>query len=400
MRILNALSRLLLNLPYMVRLGIVVLLFLICVILLVFGFPSPYDGSLFAVPVALAAWLFKQRGAFLCIGGTLLVIAVTYQVRANGLGPQSLLTVLIIGAVALMTEGLVIAYLRHALDLVQAAQSNAQQAQQAQQQATLAYEQQRQLNQLKDQFLLHVSHELRTPLQAVLGYLELLQAFDGQLDAAMRTSSLDKAIHACQELQLLVNGVLDVVRISSSQQAPKVEQLPVMQVVQDVLADVEPQKLQNYALRLDIPGDLLVVADPRQLRQVLHNLVTNALKYSPVSSSVIISASLSDAARGESDSSPQVCICVKDTGPGIPAEEIPFLFEKFVRLKRDLSSPVRGTGLGLYISKELVEAMGGRIWVESSGIPGEGSRFCFTLPNATGSMSGVSDPSGSLPEEV
>jgi signal transduction histidine kinase len=290
--------------------------------------------------------------------------------------------------------------LRHALDLVQAAQSSAQQAQQAQQQATLAYEQQRQLNQLKDQFLLHVSHELRTPLQAVLGYLELLQAFDGQLDAAMRTSSLDKAIHACQELQLLVNGVLDVVRISSSQQPPKVEQLPVIQVVQDMLADVEPQKLQNYALRLDIPGDLLVVADPRQLRQVLHNLLMNALKYSPVSSLVIISASPSDAVGRESDSSSLVCICVKDTGPGIPAEEIPFLFEKFVRLKRDLSSPVRGTGLGLYISKELVEAMGGRIWVESSGIPGEGSRFCFTLPGATDSISGGSDLSGSLPEKV
>src|SRR2546428_11669976 len=103
-RIPNALSQWLLNLHYAVRLGMVLLLFLICVILLVFGFPSPYDGSLFAVPVALAAWLFKQRGAFLCIGGTLLVIAVTYQVRANGLGPQSLLTVLIIGAVALMTE--------------------------------------------------------------------------------------------------------------------------------------------------------------------------------------------------------------------------------------------------------------------------------------------------------
>jgi signal transduction histidine kinase len=124
------------------------------------------------------------------------------------------------------------------------------------------------------------------------------------------------------------------------------------------------------------------------------------LKYSPVSSLVIISASPSDAVGRESDSSSLVCICVKDTGPGIPAEEIPFLFEKFVRLKRDLSSPVRGTGLGLYISKELVEAMGGRIWVESSGIPGEGSRFCFTLPGATDSISGGSDLSGSLPEKV
>jgi signal transduction histidine kinase len=75
-----------------------------------------------------------------------------------------------------------------------------------------------------------------------------------------------------------------------------------------------------------------------------------------------------------------VCISVKDSGPGIPQDEIPLLFGQFVRLKRDLRGRVRGTGLGLYISKHLVEAMGGRIWVESTGIPGEGSRFCFTLP--------------------
>jgi signal transduction histidine kinase len=71
---------------------------------------------------------------------------------------------------------------------------------------------------------------------------------------------------------------------------------------------------------------------------------------------------------------------VKDSGPGITSADIPLLFEKFVRLKRDLSSSIRGSGLGLYISKQLVEAMGGRIWVESSGIVGEGSRFYFTLP--------------------
>jgi signal transduction histidine kinase len=75
-----------------------------------------------------------------------------------------------------------------------------------------------------------------------------------------------------------------------------------------------------------------------------------------------------------------VCVSVQDTGPGIPPSEAPVLFGKFVRLKRDLVGSVRGTGLGLYISKQLVEAMGGNIWVESTGIAGQGSRFSFTIP--------------------
>jgi len=75
-------------------------------------------------------------------------------------------------------------------------------------------------------------------------------------------------------------------------------------------------------------------------------------------------------------------ISVKDAGPGIPPDELPLLFEKFVRLKRDLAGTVPGTGLGLYLSKQLAEAMGGRMWVESSGRAGAGSRFCFTLPAA------------------
>jgi signal transduction histidine kinase len=84
--------------------------------------------------------------------------------------------------------------------------------------------------------------------------------------------------------------------------------------------------------------------------------------------------------HAQETSAEYVCISVKDTGPGIPPEEIGLLFERFVRLQRDLAGAKRGTGLGLYISKQLVEAMGGRIWVESSGIEGEGSLFCFTLP--------------------
>ena len=81
-----------------------------------------------------------------------------------------------------------------------------------------------------------------------------------------------------------------------------------------------------------------------------------------------------------SDGISEVCICVQDAGPGILPEDIPLLFGKFVRLKRDLAGSIRGTGLGLYISKQLVEAMGGSIWVESTGVAGQGSRLYFTLP--------------------
>jgi len=86
----------------------------------------------------------------------------------------------------------------------------------------------------------------------------------------------------------------------------------------------------------------------------------------------------------DKESEQEVCIKVKDEGPGILPDQIPLLFGQFVRLPRDLAGSVRGSGLGLYISKSLVEAMGGRIWVESAGIPGEGSKFCFTLPGTVG----------------
>ena len=113
------------------------------------------------------------------------------------------------------------------------------------------------------------------------------------------------------------------------------------------------------------------------------NLISNVLKYSPKHTTVVVSGQLYDNATVNGNSRPQVCVSVQDAGLGIPPSEIPVLFGKFVRLKRDLVGSVRGTGLGLYISKQLVEAMEGNIWVESSGIAGQGSRFSFTLPSAT-----------------
>ena len=116
----------------------------------------------------------------------------------------------------------------------------------------------------------------------------------------------------------------------------------------------------------------MVWADPEFLRQVLRNLLSNVFKYVPTQTEIRIEAT-------QEAPSSQVCLSVQDAGPGIPAEELPLLFEKFVRLKRDLAGSTRGTGLGLYICKQLIEAMGGRIWVESPGRLGEGSRFCLTL---------------------
>jgi signal transduction histidine kinase len=114
-------------------------------------------------------------------------------------------------------------------------------------------------------------------------------------------------------------------------------------------------------------------------RQILRNLLSNAFKYTPAGTEVLVSARPNGKASHPSESALQICIQVKDAGPGIPPDELPDLFHQFVRLKRDISGQVRGSGLGLYISKQMVEAMGGRIWAESAGIPGQGSCFCFTL---------------------
>jgi signal transduction histidine kinase len=131
---------------------------------------------------------------------------------------------------------------------------------------------------------------------------------------------------------------------------------------------------------LIVSKTLIVRADPQYLRRILRNLLSNAFKYTPSQTALLVNATLADSTPAGVPATPSVCISVKDSGPGIPPDDISLLFEKFGRLNRDASSSIRGVGLGLYISKQLVQAMGGHIWVESSGIAGQGSRFCFTLP--------------------
>jgi signal transduction histidine kinase len=245
-----------------------------------------------------------------------------------------------------------------------------------------AYTQQQYLNQMKDQILLNVSHELRTPLTEVYGYLELLTSFNSQLDHTTQMTFLKHATDGCEELQLLVNDVLETVRSDNQPRIPHSQNVSVAQIVNHVLENFDPRTIQNYDLQISIPEELLVYADEQYLRQVLRNLLSNAFKYTPPQTPLVIDTTSCSTHLAGNPPSPSICIRVKDSGPGIPPADIPLLFEKFGRLERDVSSSIRGVGLGLYINKQLVEAMGGEIWVESSGIVGEGSQFCFTLPLA------------------
>jgi len=234
-----------------------------------------------------------------------------------------------------------------------------------------AYEHQKELDILKDQFIITASHELRTPLTAVSGYIELLAAYNSSLSLDTRADFIAKAHHGCDELTLMVNNIMDASRVQLDAENVKLGQVSLAEPIQHVLEILEAMtRREQRTVQVDVPGEVNVMADTMRLRQVLLNLMSNALKYSPPGSGIEISSVIDDG---------HVTIRVRDHGLGVPVEDQVHLFERFVRLERDMNSPVRGAGLGLYICKQLLTAMGGEIWVESSGIPGEGSSFVFML---------------------
>jgi signal transduction histidine kinase len=237
----------------------------------------------------------------------------------------------------------------------------------------IAYEKLSQLDQLKDAFLTTASHELRTPLTIVQGYLELLGEIE-DVDPETRRSFIAKARRACDELVLLQANIMDASRIQLEAASLIFTDLPLKETVEGVLDLFEPLILQQERqVEIIVPCDLIVRADETRLKQILRNLVSNALRYSPEKSPLRVIANV------EPDKD-MVGIRVIDQGAGIPPDKQEDIFDKFVRLERDMHGITRGSGLGLYITRQLVEAMHGKITVESSGVEGEGSTFTFTLP--------------------
>lgn len=362
------------------RLLIVTLSYWLGIAGLLFLFPLVHNGSSMFLPIVSACWLFRYRGllASMVLNGIAFQLAYIFLFKGI-LSNQDFVEGGVLGFGTSLALGLVVCWLRTAVDMVQIARQKALTAEQerllalqAERDMTLAYEHQRQLNELKEQFLLHVSHELRTPLTVLGGHLELLKVYFEQMDPLERKQLLTRTLASYEELVSLVNEVLDAVTVTEAVPSANCEEVAVYQIVQKVLDHLDPRNVQSYTIRLQVAEQLLVWADPRSLYHVIQNLLSNIFKYVPPQTIIGIEAA-------QSDSSSPVCLSVQDAGPGIPPDELPLLFEKFVRLKRDLGGPIRGTGLGLYICKQLVEAMGGRIWVESSGRMGEGSRFSMTL---------------------
>lgn len=242
-----------------------------------------------------------------------------------------------------------------------------------------AHQRQQELDQLKDQFMITASHELRTPLTAVQGYIELIAQYDESMPKEQRQEFLQKARRSCDELVVLLHNVMDAshLEIEANTRSTHNERVLIKDMVDSVIDLIEPRLThEQREVHLSIPLHLAVQGDSARLRQVLLNLSVNALKYSPPRTPIIFSA------RAILDNEGYALISVTDRGKGITQQDQTRLFERFVRLESDINSPVRGSGLGLYISRCLVEAMDGKIWIESNGIPGEGSTFHVQLPLA------------------
>jgi signal transduction histidine kinase len=229
----------------------------------------------------------------------------------------------------------------------------------------------RELDRLKTEFLSTVSHELRTPLSYIHGYAELLMR---------RTYSADEIKEMAQEIHRgstsmirLVDDLLDLSRIESGQLALRPRPMDIAVLLSSIAAAFRAQEpdrpIEVIPPRTQFPA---VTADPERIRQVISNLVSNAIRYSPVGTPVTLSAE----ANGSS-----VVVRVRDSGPGIAPDERHRVFERFYRGSAAALSAQRGTGLGLAIVKHLVEAHEGTVGVESE--PGRGSTFWFSLPTTS-----------------
>ena len=224
-------------------------------------------------------------------------------------------------------------------------------------------------------FVANISHELRTPITSIRLLVDTLRG-TAPVDAAARDELLEKISVETEALAQLAQELLDLAQIESGQTFVRMVASSVADLVSGVTARLGPQaERKRIAVRVEVPEDLVALADMDQVTRALGNLVHNAIKFTPEGGQIWVTACQRDG---------DIEIEVGDTGRGIPPDDLARVFERFFRGDRSRASG--GTGLGLAIAKHVVEAHGGRIWVESEGRSGRGAVFRFTLPAADGGV--------------
>jgi Na+/proline symporter/nitrogen-specific signal transduction histidine kinase len=237
----------------------------------------------------------------------------------------------------------------------------------------LANEQLKSLDRLKDDFMSSVTHELRTPLTSIRALAELMRDDPG-MEEAQRSQFIAIIVSETERLSRLVNQVLDMAKIESGHAEWHNTEVDLGALVQQaVVTTSELFRERQTLVSVSLPETpLVLMADPDRLTQVMLNLLSNAAKFVPVPGGrVDVSLSSDDAG---------VTVAVRDNGPGVTAEQQALIFEKF-RQGGDTANRPQGTGLGLPISRQIVEHFGGRLWLKSQ--PGQGAAFCFFLPFKT-----------------
>jgi two-component system, sensor histidine kinase and response regulator len=229
------------------------------------------------------------------------------------------------------------------------------------------------LSRTKDHFVSMASHDLKNPLSVVMGYVGLLEECQPIREDPIARQYLERIQFGAENMLRLITDLLDLARIETGLSLT-LGTLPFMAYLRACMAELEMQaRAKQIALSFSTPdSEFVMLIDESKIRQVLNNLLSNALKYTPSGGRVELSAARE---------SEQVHIRVADTGLGIPAQDLPHIFDKFYRVRREDHMAVEGTGLGLSIAKAIVEQHQGKIWVESE--LGVGTTMHVVLPLST-----------------
>jgi len=225
----------------------------------------------------------------------------------------------------------------------------------------------RNAEQIKNTFVSIVSHELKTPVALIKGYVSTLRREDAKWDKAIIKDSLAVIEEESDHLAAMIEDLLDASRLQAGGLTPNLSDISIPSLA-DKLADRFRTQTDIHTIVVDFPKNFpVILADENRISQVFSNLISNAIKYAPGGE-----IHISGQVRPD-----QVIITISDQGPGIEPADIPYIFDRFYRSDQAVRK-TKGAGLGLFLAKAIVEAHGGRIWVDPQ--PGSGARICFSLP--------------------